>query len=134
LFAPDEEEVRFLEREEAAKIEAEKLETARQTLLDKAEQVKEFQTIFLEDPTRKNIIELLLSAATSESAKTFGETAESVLKLFRENKIKNLTATDLADLLDSHIGLLSQQERASGAAFWLKREIINLRRKSEEDF
>ncbi len=131
LFEPDEEEIRFLEREEAAKTEAEKLETARRDLLEKAERVKEFQTIFLENPTRKNIIELLLSAAGSESAKIFGETAESVLKVFRENKIKNLTATDLAGLLESHIGLLSQQERASGAMFWLKQEIERLRRDSE---
>jgi hypothetical protein len=33
--------------------------------------------------------------------------------------------------LDSHLRILPQQERLSGAIFWLKQEIENLRRKSE---
>lgn len=131
LFEPDDEEIRALEREEKSKSEAEKLDAARRVSFEKAERAKEFKAIWLESPTRKNTIELLSSAAQSESAEIFSETSENVVKIWRENKIKNLNARDLADLLDSHLAILPQQERASGAIFWLKREIADLRREPE---
>lgn len=131
LFEPDEAEIRLLESEETAKIQAENDEAARRSSLEKVERVQELQTIFLENSTRRNAVEFLLSAASGDEAKTFSRAAESVIKVFRENKIKNLTATDLADLLDSRVGLLSQQERASGAIFWLRQEIAELRPKPE---
>jgi len=56
LFEPDDEEIRALEREETAKVEVEKLETARHGSLEKAERMKEFQATWLENPTRKNSV------------------------------------------------------------------------------
>lgn len=131
LFEPDDEEFRALEREERAKAEAEKRQSAQKVLRKKAENAREFQEIFLNEPNRRNTIELFLLAAKSESAKVFSVAAENVIQVWRARKIKNLSAPDLADLLDSHLRTLPQQERTSGALFWLKREIENLRRKSE---
>jgi len=67
-------------------------------------------------------------ASESENAKIFSEISENVIKLWRENRIENLEARDLADLLDSHFRTLPQQERTSGELFWLREEIENLRR------
>ena len=134
LFEPDDDELRALEREEQARTNAEKLETEEKLLRAKVERVSEFEQIWLDAPDKANTIRLLVCASESESANIFSQTAESVIKSWQENKIKNLTAVDLAELLDSHLKILPQQERFSGALFWLKQEIKNLREKSEEDF
>lgn len=131
LFAPTDEEIRACEREKELKVESEKQVAAQKFLLEKEEATGEFLKVWFENPTKKKTVELLHLAAQSESAKIFSETAESVIQVFREKRIENLAANDLADLLDSHLGILSQQERASGAVFWLKREVADLRRKSE---
>jgi hypothetical protein len=128
LFQPTEDELRAFEREEKARQEAKKAAEARRVLNEKTEKVSEFEKIWAESPDRKKTIELLFLAAASENAKIFGEISESVIKLWRENRIENLTARDLADLLDSHFRILPQQERTSGAAFWLREEIERLRR------
>lgn len=128
LFAPTDDELRAQTREEKAKTEAKKADEARRILIEKAEKATEFEKVWRAAPSRKRTIELLFLAAASESAGIFSEISENVIKLWRENRIENLTARDLADLLDSHFRILPQQERTSGALFWLKEEIRNLRR------
>lgn len=128
LFAPTDDELRAIEREEKALAAAKKADEARQVLIEKAEKATDFAGEWRLAPTRKGTIELLFLAATSESAEIFSEISENVIQLWRENRIENLTAPDLADLLDSHFRILPQQERTSGALFWLKEEIQALRR------
>lgn len=128
LFAPTEDELRASAREEKALAEAKKAEEERRILIEKAEKVTEFASEWRIAPDRKRTIELLFLASGAESARTFSEISENVIKLWRENRIENLTAQDLADLLDSHFRILPQQERTSGALFWLKEEIQKLRR------
>ncbi len=127
LFQPTEAELRAFEREEKARIETEKAKEARLIFEEKAEKVSEFEKVWSAAPDRKRTIEFLFLSAESENAKIFSETSENVIKLWRENRIENLTARDLADLLDSHFRLLPQQERTSGVIFWLKKEIERLR-------
>ncbi|HVE55685.1 MAG TPA: hypothetical protein VNB22_02590 [Pyrinomonadaceae bacterium] len=134
LFQPTHEELRAFEREENARIKAKEAEKVRRILVEKTEKAFEFEKIWRDLPDRKKTIELLFLASESENAKTFSEISENVIQLWRENRIENLTALDLADLLDSHFRTLPQQERTSGALFWLKEEIRNLRRKSEDNF
>ena len=128
LFAPTEDELRAQTREEKLRAEAKLAEEARRILVEKAEKVSEFEKTWNIAPDRKKTIELLFLAAASENAKIFSEISENVIKLWRENRIENLTAQDLADLLDSHFRILPQQERTSGVLFWLREEIQNLRR------
>ena len=128
LFAPTDDELRAAAREEKARAEAKKADEARQILIEKAEKATEFARAWLLAPDRKKTIELFFLASESESAETFSEISENVIKLWRENRIENLTAQDLADLLDSHFRILPQQERTSGTLFWLKEEIQALRR------
>jgi hypothetical protein len=127
LFQPTEDELRVLEREEKAQIEAKKADEARQVLIEKAEKASEFEKVWSASPDRKRTIELLFLASESGNAAIFSEISENVIKFWRENRIENLTALDLAELLDSHFRILPQQERASGAAFRLKEEIESLR-------
>jgi len=127
LFQPTKEDIRAFEREEKSNLEAEKAEKARRILIEKAEKLSEFEKMWRVLPDRKKTIELLFLASESKNAKTFSEISENIIKLWRENRIENLTALDLADLLDSHFRTLPQQERTSGVGFWLKEEIESLR-------
>jgi len=127
LFQPSEDELRAFEREEKSNIEAKKAEEERRVLIEKSDKAFEFEKVWRKLPDRKKTIELLFLACESESSKTFSEISENIIKLWRENRIENLTAQNLAELLDSHFRTLPQQERTSGALFWLKEEIKNLR-------
>ena len=131
LFAPTDEETRALGREEKAKIEAERQESDRQIKFEKAEKVREFERVWRGEPTGQNTVELLRLAAQSESAEIFSQTAENVIQVWRNGQAGDLSKENLADLLDSHLRTLPQQERLSGAIFWIKREIGNLRGTSE---
>ncbi len=131
LFAPSDAEIRALEQAEKAKAKVEKAESANKDLLAKMERLSELNKIWVENPNKKNTIELLFLAAQSESAKIFSQTAKNVIQVWRNGKLESLTANDLAQLAESHLWLLPQQERTSGAVFWLKQEIADLRRKSE---
>ncbi|MDQ3133141.1 MAG: hypothetical protein M3Q99_20625, partial [Acidobacteriota bacterium] len=134
LFAPTDEEIRALEREEQKKLEAEQKEAEHKVLSEKSEKVRELEKVWRNKPNKQNTIELLRLAAESESAAVFSQTAENVIQVWHNEQTGGLSKKDLADLLDSHLRILPQQERLSGAVFWIKREIENLRRKSEYEF
>ena len=131
LFAPTDEEIRQSELEENAARLAKETEEARRLAGEKIEKIHECEKDWRVAPDRRKTVELLRLASESENAKIFSETAEGVIESWRENQLQDLTGDDLADLLDSHLRTLPQQERTSGAIFWLKQEIINLREKSE---
>lgn len=127
LFAPNEEEIRALEREEKTLIAAQKDEEAKRVSAEKLEKVRKFQEIWILSPDKKNTIELIYLAAGSESGKIFSEIAESVVKLWQAKKIEDFSGDDLAQILESHFWLLPNEERTSGVSFWLKQEIAGLR-------
>ncbi|MCD9185636.1 MAG: hypothetical protein LUM44_04335 [Pyrinomonadaceae bacterium] len=131
LFEPDEEELRALERAERMRLNALEEQKRKDLLAEKAERIYEFQKIWSDEPNRKNTVGLINLASQSENGKLFFETAQNVLNFWKENRIVNLSAKDLADLLESHFQTLPQQERISGATFRLKEEIAELRLKSE---
>ncbi len=131
LFEPTDEEIRERELAEKDELKAKAAEAERQIAQEKQETVYEYEKIWCALPDRLNTIHLLFLAAQSESGKTYSEISENVIQHWRDHRIENLTARDLADLLDSHFRTLPQQERTSGAMFRLKQEIENLRRNSE---
>lgn len=131
LFTPNDAQIRLFEQGDKLKAEAEKTESANRLLRSKAERLREFNKVWVENPNKKNTIELLFLATQTESAKTFSEMVKSVIQVWQTGKLKSLTAADLAQLAESHLWLLPPQERTSGAVFWLKQEIADLRRKSE---
>ena len=131
LFEPSEEETRAFKREEKLELEAKKEAELRQVLAEKVKKVIDFQIIWLSAPNKRNTIELFRLAAESESAKTFSEIAENVIKVWDDNSLVDLKANELANLIESHMRILPQQERTSGTLFWLKQEIQSLSTKSE---
>lgn len=131
LFAPTDEETRALEREEQTRLETEQKEAEIKVLFEKAEKVRQFERIWRIEPTRQNTVELFRLAAECESAEIFSQTAENIIQVLLHEQAGDLSKKDLADLLDSHLRTLPQQERLSGAIFWVRREIENLRGKSE---
>jgi hypothetical protein len=131
LFQPTDEEIRAFERDEETKIEAKKAEEKRRVLAEKSEELTKFENAWRISPDRTTTASLLFMASQSESSKTFSEISENVIKVWQEQGIRNLSARDLAELLDSHFRTLPQQERTSGAIFCLKAEIENLLSQSE---
>lgn len=132
LFEPDEEEMRQANRENKAEALTNEAEQARRAAKEKAEAAESQLQKWRVSPDKSQTVELLKIASEINDAEKFSEIAENVIQVWRKNRINNLNAADLADLLDSHLKILPQQERTSGALFWLKREIKNLREKSEE--
>jgi hypothetical protein len=130
LFEPSETELRALEREEKARLAARKRQNEEQLSVQKQEEIREFQKIWQISPNKKNTVELIRLSAAGESGKNFAEIAESVIQLWRAKKIEEFSGEDLAAVLESHFRLLPNEERTSGVAFWLKREIASLRAKS----
>ena len=132
LFEPTDEQIRVLEREEEQKLQTLENEKAEQVLIEKREKVLAFQNEWMIAPDKRKTVELLRLTTLCENAEIFSQISQSVIKLWRANKIENLTAPDLADLLDSHFRTLPQQERTSGVGFLLKQEIAELRPRLEE--
>jgi len=130
LFEPSEEELRSLELEEKAKTEAQKAEEARRIIAGKAEKLRQFSEFWKTSPNKRTTVELLSLAAQTESGKLFSETAENVVQQWQEKGIEDLSAEQLAQILDSHFWLLPHEERTPGVSFWLKQEIASLRRSS----
>ncbi|MBS1794158.1 MAG: hypothetical protein JSS81_09905 [Acidobacteria bacterium] len=132
LFEPTEDEIRAFERAEQARLDAARAEERRRIADARIGETREFAKSWSLAPDRKGTIELLFRASQTENAEIFSEISENVLQLWREHRIENLTALELADLLDSHFRILPQQERTSGAVFRLREEIGRLRARSEE--
>lgn len=133
LFEPDEEELRALEQAEKARIIAEQTAKERRIFVQKQERAREFQNLWRSSPDKKNTIELIRLAAETDSGEFFSEIAESVIQLWRAKKIHDFSGEDLASILESHLRLLPSEEKTSGVAFWLKREIAGLRAESTGD-
>lgn len=132
LFEPTGEEFRADEQAKSAELAAKKAQDERLLKAARIETAHDFQKIWTNDPNKINTLELFRLAAESADAAAFSETAETVIKFRRENGLESLTANDLADLLDSHLATLPQQERTAGALFWLRREITSLRADGSE--
>lgn len=131
LFEPTGDEPDASKRAEQTKFEAAQKDSERKILLEKSERVREFEKIWRGEPSKQNTIELFRLAAASESAEIFSQAAENVIQVWRNEQLGGLSKEDLADLLDSHLRILPQQERFSGAIFWIRQEIEILRRNSE---
>ncbi len=131
LFESTGEEFGASQREEQVKFEEAKKKFKLEVLSEKSERVGEFENVWRGAPTKQNTIEFLRLAAASESAEIFSQAAENVIQVWRGEQLGDLSNKDLADLLDSHLRILPQQERFSGAIFWIRQEIEILRRKSE---
>lgn len=130
LFEPSETEMRARERRQSTCLLAEKDRAVQLALEKKQKIIYDFQTVWRSLPDKKNTIELIRLAAEGGSGIMFCEIAQTVIKHWRTGQVAALSGGDLAAVLESHFRLLPTEERTSGVAFWLKREIADLRAKS----
>ncbi len=130
LFAPDKKDILAFEQAEKTRIKTKEDEESRQLFAKKAEKIREFQEFWELSPNKRNTVQLLYLAAQTESGKIYSRTAEKVIKLWKANEIEDLTAENLAHVLESHFWLLPMEERTPGVSFWLKQEIAGLRAQS----
>jgi hypothetical protein len=124
LFAPTDDELRREADEDQARVIAKREYAARarsRAAIDDA------LSAWRSAPEISNAAQLLNVAVEHGLDDDFSRAAHEVIGHFHASGIAGLTRDDLADLLESHIRLLSPQERISGAIFWLKQEVADLR-------
>jgi hypothetical protein len=132
LFQPTEEDIREFEKAEKEAAQAKTDEVKRLESAEKLSKVAEFMQIWRELPSRRNTLELLYIASKSENGEVYNDAAKSVLASWHKGEINDLSAEDLAQMLESHFWLLPTEQRTSGNSFGLNQEIADLRRKSSE--
>jgi hypothetical protein len=133
LFQPTAEEIRASDKAEKEVTEAKTEEAKRLESAEKISKVVESVELWRALPSRRNTLELLYVASQSEDGNVYGDAARSVLESWQSGKINDLSAEDLAQMLESHFWLLPSEQRTSGVSFGLNQEIASLRRKSLEN-
>ncbi len=130
LFAPSEDALRADELEAAARVEAEKDEEDDRRAKQKLANFDEFRQTWRTSANRTNTIELLYQGSQSADGKIYLEVCDDVLKAWKAGTLADLSADDLAQIIESHFWLIPANERTPGVSFRLKEEIAGLRRVS----
>jgi hypothetical protein len=124
LFAADVEEVRGSEAADGDIVEAEVVNDDQEKKLAKLEELRQ---AWGANPDKRNTIELLAAAAETGVGEMYAGVAGEVAGRFRKRELTEISAADLADLLETHLWLLPPKERMSGEGFLVKQEISELR-------
>ena len=82
-------------------------------------------------PDRSGTARALHLAALTDDAKTYQETVERALELWRARKLADISPLELRTLFDGEFWVLSSRTRSSGAGFVLKRTLASARRELE---
>ena len=127
LFAPSEEDLRSAELE---KVGLQNAEIDRVAARKKQHEAAELETLCTEwqsSPTKAKTISLLSAAAKSENEDIYLRVCNDVLRVWRAGSVGDLSANDLAQLLESHYWLFPADKRTAGVSFLLNAEIAGLR-------
>ena len=133
LFMPTEDELRADERERLALQDANRRDEMLKEQAKKLAKLEEFRQTWHDSPDKINTIDLLRTAAMTEDANAYAQTAVEVVTAWRSHKISGLDHNDLAQLLESHFWLLPADQRTPGVSFRLKEEIADLRREFSQN-
>lgn len=85
-----------------------------------------------QSPDRRTTAEMLHVAALAGDAEFYQRTIETLLLYWREQRLPDISAAELGQLIESEYWLLPSHARNSGAGFLLKREIASARRKLKQ--
>jgi hypothetical protein len=127
LFAPTDEDLRLAEAEERKQLTAKREEAKRQKSEEKLAQLENFRQTWSEAPNRGATIELLYRSSQIKDGDAYLDTCESVLAAWRDGKLADIPAGDLAQLLETHFWLLPAEKRTPGISFRLKEAVAELR-------
>jgi hypothetical protein len=126
LFEPSKTELQ--EKERLLMLEKQ-AEADRQKQLINSEYERELAD-WIASPNRSQTILLLSNAAKSENEHIYVKACKEVLRIWRAGSVDDLSANDLAQLMESHYWLIPAEKRTPGASFLIKEEIAGLRRGS----
>ncbi len=79
-------------------------------------------------PDRRTTAEMLHVAALAGDAKFYQQAIETALLYWREQKLPDMAAEELAQLIESEFWLIPPDARNSGAGFLLKQKLAHVRR------
>ena len=127
LFAPDDEELRALEREERKMLEARDVELRENERQKRLASFEEFRQTWRELPSRANTVELLFQASELELGEVYLDTVDELL----HKRSDAFNGDELAQLIESHFWLLPQSERTPGVTFTINRELAALRGRAQ---
>ena len=127
LFAPDDEELRALEREERKMLEARDVELRENERQKRLASFEEFRQTWRELPSRANTVELLFQASELERGDVYLDTVDELLP----KRSDVFTNDEIAQLIESHYWLLPQSERTPGVTFTINRELAALRGRAQ---
>ena len=127
LFAPDDEELRALEREERKMLEARDVELRENERQKRLASFEEFRQTWRELPSRANTVELLFQASELERGDVYLDTVGELL----HKRSDVFTNDEIAQLIESHFWLLPQSERTPGVTFTINRELAALRGRAQ---
>ena len=130
LFEPSIEDLKREERDRKA------AESARSELIVSAERRARITAAIGEwrgSCTITSTCDLLQAVVENGNANDLSQIVKEILDVFYETGIRGLTTSDLAALIDSHCRLVSATDRASGALFWLKQEVAELRARKKNE-
>src|SRR5262249_20749370 len=88
-------------------------------------------TSWKRSPDRGGTSKTLHIAALTDDPEFYRGTVETVLELWRERKLKDVSPVELRALFDGEFWVLSSGSRRSGAGFLLKRTLARARRELE---
>ena len=128
LFAPTEEELRAATREEEEVALAAKRAADEAYHEEQEAGLRRMLSAWRDGRSPRDAADLLERAAMIGDAELFAEVAEEILKSSSEQRTGDLSRVNSAALVESHMRLLPQEERSSGALFWVKEEIAKMRK------
>jgi len=120
LLAEQNEKERLLMLETQAEADRQK-----QLVIDEAELELADWTV---SPNRSQTIVLLSDTAKSENEDIYLKVCKEILRVWREGSVSDISADDLALMMESHYWLIPADKRTPGASFLLKEEVAGLRR------
>lgn len=133
LFEPTDDDLRRLEADEIKQLAANTAEEKRLELKERIAKLETFRRNWFGSPNRAATIELLYRASQTSDGNAYHDVCESVMAAWRGGKLADISANDLAQLLETHFWLLPADQRTPGVSFRLMQETAGLRRDSSKD-
>ena len=127
LFAPDDEELRALEREQRKELGERAAEEREKEYQKRLASFEEFRQTWRELQSRANTVELLFQASQLENGEVYLDTVDELL----HKRSEVFTDDEIAQLIESHYWLLPQSERTPGVTFTINRELAGLRGRAQ---
>jgi hypothetical protein len=79
-------------------------------------------------PNKRALAEMLHIAALSDDAAIYQQAVETVLQVWRNGRLPEISSEELYALIENQYWMLASEAKRSGAGFVLKRRLVSVRR------